>query len=161
MSAWIVSKAHVDLLVEAATSSPSDALRYVHSDEIKHCERTRRDEIGQMLIMENVASVSYRYPNDDVDAGELPGPVNGYYLKPYAYEARGYSMTPAEILNAVACYEYQSCEHPGWEQSEAAALCKALFRRAAMKLASGPWGWEEDDLAEKPKTISLYELAGG
>jgi hypothetical protein len=29
-------------------------------------------------------------------------------------------------LKAISCYEYQSCEHPGWRKSEAHAFCEAL-----------------------------------
>jgi hypothetical protein len=51
-------------------------------------------------------------------------------------------QTIPELLNAVHCYEYQACEHPGWETSEAHAFCKALERRLISKLPGyndGPW----------------------
>lgn len=158
MSAWVVDKVHVDLMVEVATRTGNDSLTYRENGEWKVAARSKRDEIGQMLVMENVASVSHRYPGDDVAAGELPGPTEAYYLGPYRYTDRQYQPSWAEVLNLVRCYEYQACEHPGWEESGAHSLCKAMFVRAASHFAKGPWGWDESDLADKPKSISLLDM---
>lgn len=55
--------------------------------------------------------------------GELPGPCDAYYVKPYVYEDCGYRPTAAELLSAIRCYGYQSCEHPGWAGSIAKRVC--------------------------------------
>ena len=34
------------------------------------------------------------------------------------------------MLKALACYEYQACEHAEWPTSEAYQFCEALRRRA-------------------------------
>jgi hypothetical protein len=45
----------------------------------------------------------------------------------------------AVIAKQIAHYEYQSCEHGGWEESESRAFCLAL---AEALLRSLP-GWED------------------
>lgn len=35
-------------------------------------------------------------------------------------------VTSAELAKGIANYEYQSCEHPEWESSEARAFCLAM-----------------------------------
>jgi hypothetical protein len=108
-------------------------------------------QLGQMLVSECLPSVSHRYPDDDVDAGELPGPVDAYYLMPYVFDpvlTRLVSITPggvplalappaaiAQIASAVHDYEYQACEHNEWKTSQAYAFCVALKDRL---LASRP-----------------------
>jgi hypothetical protein len=140
MSAWIPSKSHIDLLVKVAILDG-------------HAVDTTPDELGQTLVDEVVKSVSYRYPDDDVEMGELPGPVDAYYLKPYAYEAPLREFTDREITAAVDCFNYQACEHPGWNASDAAGLTAAIA--AGHRYTEGlsphdeprvPWGFEREDV---------------
>jgi len=50
---------------------------------------------------------------------------------------------PLVVLKAIACLEYQSCEHPGWLDSEARVFCQALRRVAITALPgySAAQGW--------------------
>ena len=51
-------------------------------------------------------------------------------------------VSPVVILSAIACYEYQSCEHPGWATSEAHDFCHALRIKMIRMLpgyADAPW----------------------
>lgn len=66
-----------------------------------------------MLWAENYNSVNYRYDED-----ETP-PV-------YSAETTEALFDPVVIYKAAGCYEYQSCEHPEWADSEANALISAL-----------------------------------
>ncbi len=144
MSAFVVSEAHIDYMVRAAT-----VLHYHHSplawiwnvdraagnydrETLPRGDHGREIEVGQMLWDENLASVSYRYP--DCDGDELPGPIGCSYV----YEA-GPPLLPrpvdaVTVLKAIACYEYQSCEHNGWSTSQAQAFCEALRCRAISAL---------------------------
>lgn len=71
------------------------------------------DRVGQMLLSENHKSVNHRYSESD-DESRL-----------YRYSPR--LQRPAvEILKLIDCYEYQSCEHPGWKKSEARKFCDVL-----------------------------------
>jgi hypothetical protein len=143
MSAFIVSRAHIGVLVEAA-------FRY----EIPLPPITPT-ALGQQLWDENILSVRTRYPDDRLE--DLPGPCDE---RPYHYT---YTQTPAQtawvrdpwaVLSLVHGYQYQSCEHATWEQSEAwrittdlhAAARRALGRpdtdttyRATPQWAAAPW----------------------
>jgi hypothetical protein len=152
MSAWIPNKEHVDLLVKVAD---------VLSARIPVVVPEDRDVLGQMFVNEVVASVSFRYPNDDVQAGELPGPCEVYYLAPYVYSDPGFTPDAAEMRQLVGCYSYQACEHPGWESSTANAICEGILAHLGDGPRTGAWGWDETTVARRieqgaPFTETVY-----
>ena len=61
MSAWIVSRKHIDYIVAAAIQAELISMS--------------PDETGRMLWRECLASVAYRYPGDTGN-GDRPGPVD-------------------------------------------------------------------------------------
>jgi hypothetical protein len=144
MSAFIVDKAHIDALIQAGIRSGSPArgsytLRWRVGENpewtgdyegysVKLREQTReltrhtQDRVGAMLWNENRRSVDHRY--DEANDREV------YRFAPSKV------TTPVAILKALDCYEYQSCEHDGWETSEAHAFCAAL-RRAMIHALPG------------------------
>lgn len=139
MSAYVVDKAHIDALVKAALGQRQD-FRYWHNEEHKRVDSNNAEEIGAMLWNENVRSVSYRYPSDSLES--LPGRIDSPWLTPYTYSfMRTPYREPVAVLKAIDCYEYQSCETPDWEQSEAFAFCRALRRHVIGRLP----GYDEAD----------------
>ena len=36
-------------------------------------------------------------------------------------------FSQVQIIKAARCLDYQSCEHPGWEQSDACKLLQAII----------------------------------
>jgi hypothetical protein len=171
MSAFVVSKVHVDLLVKTAVRGPrlpdgagvcpdwawTPFSYYAH--EWADCETPddfyagRRDgrwenrhELGAVLVSENVRSVMHRYP-DTLDGASLPGPIDAYWEAPYAFEDPGYQLTAVEALSALRCFEYQSCECPDWSKSEAHAFCDALATAVTGYLPgyrAAPWEWTSE-----------------
>lgn len=147
MSAWIVSAHHIDALAGAATRPNAFGhLRYRYNGHARECRDP--DAIGRILLAECVKSVQHRYP-DDSDV-ELPGsaarPDTYWYRTPDSH-------APVVLLKAIDCYEYQSCEHPDWEKSEAHAICDALRDRLIGQLPGydeAPWGIEEREPAPIP-----------
>lgn len=157
MSAWVVSKAHIDVLVGAALGR--DPLVWVDAQGLRQQASTEgADEIGRMLWTECYQSVAWRYP-DDKD-GELPGP-NGLTVeavRSYRYShqmtvpgrvgvhevgPKWIAVTPLLVLKQIDCYQYQSCEHDGWEGSDARRFTDALRQRMVRQLPGyddGPWG---------------------
>ena len=162
VSAFIVDKATIDVLVTAAvigSSDPGPVQGHLHLrwagvpvprarvacpgdywaeltrsavvwSEIGRTATTETaSEVGRMLWLENHASVAYRYPG----GGELPGPYPMPILSDY--EWRRTRLLPATVvLKAIGCLEYQSCEHPGWEASEAFRFCDGLRRAMIHRL---------------------------
>jgi hypothetical protein len=54
-----------------------------------------------------------------------------------------------QALKLIACYEYQSCEHPEWPKSDAKDFCDSLTR-ALVRVVPGydaaPWEWNEQEV---------------
>lgn len=81
---------------------------------------------GEMLVSENVKSVEYRYPDTARDRGDMPGPIDAYYMGPYVYTEPREQLTPGMVFALIDRLDYQSCEHPGWTTSEAYAFLTSL-----------------------------------
>ena len=112
-----------------------------------HAEARRReltekttDAVGAMLIAQNERSLNHRY---DGEYAEVRVPYHFERGGPYVHILGRYEdgwrwkrvrVEPVSVLSAIACYEYQSCEDPGWESSEARAFCNALRHAAIRKL---------------------------
>ncbi len=133
MSAFTVTTVHVDAILTAGlafcpeknpltwhyppptTAEPSTVGR----------ERTltpaAAGQVGAMLLAENTRSVNHRNDEDDWEPVYLFHPLPG-------------TPDPLVVLKAIACLEYQSCEHDGWLDSEARVFCQALRRVTITKL---------------------------
>lgn len=140
MSAFIVNPYHIDRMVATAVYGPSDAngllarpWRWFEWE----CGRWHPSDLGQLLHNENVASVNYRY-----DESTTPDS--------YEFDATVKPMTGIEALKAISCYEYQSCEHPGWADSRAKELCERLTSAIIGCLPgydTAPWEQQEPEPA--------------
>lgn len=151
MSAFVVSKDHIDAMVQAGLSGSSFKLTWRHDGEHHELTHANADQVGAMLWAENVASVEHRYspPGREAIYGEgweseadfdLPGKYRVETIAPgvapievpewiggYTFPlGRVKQLAPVAVLKAIDCFEYQSCEHPEWEGSEARAFCEAL-----------------------------------
>lgn len=120
MSAWIVTKAHIDALVHALGK--------------REMLEATLDETGQMLWHENHLSVNYRYNE------QTPTPT-------YVYAAPPVAWTPSQLDKIVRCWNYQTCEHPEYEDSiayrlVAVELTEALAREGVNEEShrDTPWG---------------------
>lgn len=130
MSAFVVGTDHIDYLVQAA-------ICYGRGGYVSYGQRRVgldiADEVGADLLRENILSVMYRYPDSAVD--NLPGPIPTPRPDEYRYHEGGLpKLEPVQVLQAIACYGYQSCEHPGWEASEAYRFCEHLKAAAIRQL---------------------------
>lgn len=131
MSAFVVNEEHIRYLVNAGMSrsiTKGYGLSWDY-DEMEEGFGPDADEhlnrIGAMLWQENYASVNHRY-------GESH---DGWRLYSHKREPSRH-FDPVQVLKAIACYEYQSCEHEGWKVSQARSFCEAL-RHAAISALPG------------------------
>ena len=144
MSASIVRKAHITAMIRAALAHRQDFSWY-HQGNYQRLAGSDLDKVGQMLLDQCVASVRYRY-RDGEDSDDLPGPVNNEWRRPYSFNPLGRVPTALEALKLIRCYDYQSCENPEWEQSEAKTFCDALFVCLVSVLPGyeeAAWEWRE------------------
>ena len=133
MSAIMLPRLHIHCLVGAAflplpkmdagyPFTEFEPMQFSLKDdgERKDLGTETADEIGQALVDTNLSSIihSYENPIDLIHKNDLK-----LYQWPHLEEAL---TTPGETLNAIACYEYQSCEHEEWETSLARRYCAAL-----------------------------------
>lgn len=121
VSAWIVARAHIDVLVLAGVqfgiSYDPGALAPVGPRLLAAA--------GADLWAENHRSVNCRYGEDS----EPPG-----YPAPTAEVV----LDPVVVVKAIDCFAYQSCEHAGWDASRAADYCARLRVPALSGLLQEP-----------------------
>lgn len=133
MSAYMVSKAHIDALVNVAVFGPKGTSRgqggwyaVYYGNPSRKADDHVMNQIGDMLVRENLSSIHSRYPDTIEKPEGTPGPIEQYWLNEYEFEYPQRTLTAVEALKAVSCYEYQSCEHPEWKNSDAASFCESL-----------------------------------
>lgn len=139
MSAWLVSKRHIDALVywlEKTGISKAD-----------------KDALGKRLWSENYRSIRARYGPYDRDGNFVKCPVYRYTRPEADKVARGYyaAFDPENIdhiLQLAHCYDYQSCETDDYYQTPSSRyilkLTKYLERVGAdthrEDAPKPPWG---------------------
>lgn len=141
MSAWLVSKAHIDVLVEALVNEKLIPLEDA-------------DTVGRMLWGENRASLLARYDDPfDREANDA-----------YTFDGPWHPLDDAKVAAAITCLDYQACE-PGdrgpipsgvaWGESPAFALLTALAKVIADRHGFHPrelsswWHAERDRRGEE------------
>lgn len=128
MSAWIVSKKHIDALVSAARMDKLFSFYHkgkrIYINSVESC-----DWIGNELTKENRRSINFRYREE---------------TKPSKYEFDfNLGWSPIAIIKNCHCYSYQTCEHNEWESSVSHAFIKALAECMVSEVAgyeAAPWG---------------------
>lgn len=126
MSAFTLGSDHIDLLVTVAMRIPGFNAQYINIPKTA-------DLLGQQLLNENFKSVNHRYTEEEA--------VPEYHWTPVT-ELQREQIGPLlllQVLNAVHCYEYQSCEHPGWTDSLAFWASVAIQNWVEMKLTELKW----------------------
>ena len=128
MSAFVCMPEHIGLVAAAATIKYGTSVRSARV-------------LAAILAQENINSVAYRYP-DTTGQGDRPGPfltdaqlieAARLYADKYA-AAYPLNINARDILNMVQCLDYQSCEHPEWNETEACAQLSRLNNTLTSKL---------------------------
>lgn len=152
MSAWMVSDAHVTAMISCAVAlfRNSDYHSEFSLGNGKTAARHALDaaeltELGKLLLQENAKSLDSRYPG-------ATGSSNGdmYHqedIDSYVYMRDAYAagQDVGFLGKLISCYAYQSCEHDGWETSEAKKWCDWAQELGLTVLPSykrAPWGYD-------------------
>jgi len=133
MSAWMVSKQHIDAMVTV----------YLGLQDTRYASFNHIDpqKCGQTLVTQNVRSLEARYgKGDDI--------IPAWAYRPYQYRPSVQPFSLAQALQNIACYEYQACETEDWQRTSAFYLCQSmtfLIARAAVGAEAYDgtrWGWD-------------------
>lgn len=115
MSAFILSNKHINAMLQAVGHRYGSWPSYYWNGE--HRRFDDLTAIGQILVNENFRSVNYRYHSNDEPHKVVQTCLND-------------NLEPVEIIKACNCYNYQTCETPDWEETEAFAIYDVLRERA-------------------------------
>lgn len=175
MSAFVVDLEHIHVLIHAGLGAGADRDRATWaadpadlsesslenglegSANVLNLPRWRKltpdsaSAVGQILLDANVHSVNFRYSESE--------PAETYTYAP----PRNTRREPVEIIKAVQCLEYQSCEFPEWRESEAARILEAILHGALRKLpgmSDAQWaiGYQSRTLEDDRRAAALARL---
>lgn len=137
MSAFLCGRDHIDLLVSNCADS------WFHDNKRVYLHDTPRIEVGRIMIRENIVSLRHRYPDYDWWATD-----DAWYDR-YLHTPVLEDVSAEQIITACDCLAYQSCEHPGWDSSEAKAIVDAT-RTTALRVILNRcddlmWEWHRRD----------------
>jgi hypothetical protein len=121
MSAWLVSKRHIDLIVTYAIGAD--------------CDPKLATALGRALWQANNDNLRYMY-GDTLAAEDQPG-IDAYHWAPTEV------LEDGPMLKAINCLDYQSCDRPGAENSPA---LQYLYTLQAAILDCYPGSREDSDL---------------
>lgn len=157
MSAYILDPRTIDYLVQWAIQrrgltvyldDVAVATQYEHaiSGNRLNLRELTPDELGAILLAENVRSVRARYPNDAPDS--LPGPCDQKRVWAYRFQPVAHQL-PAWVIKACDCLRYQSCEADDYEETLAYKVMQAIRESAITHLTvDAPWGVTDEDIAK-------------
>jgi hypothetical protein len=141
MSAWVVTKHHIDVLVSAAVER-GITIKFGRVGALVPVTLENATYVGRMLLRENIASVVHRYRLCGTD--EAFEYLRGLVRYTFTFYA---AIRPSAVAQALDCYDYQSCEHDGYETSAAAFFVSQL--KATLGNQQGtdadPWGFDSED----------------
>lgn len=149
MSAFIVGDDHVNALV---TYAMLKRVSYYHDGKRFKIVSDNAEEVGRILMDENVRSVAYRYCGRIDDDAKNSGAAYRFRLFP--------PNTPAlYILKGCHCFAYQASETDDWETTRAHSIIAAIEAQAMYDLPGyddAPW---EITRPAGPQPVLLSTLA--
>jgi len=129
MSAFICNHSHVTALA-------------VYAARNRLLNLSDANRIGEMLHAENIKSVNHRYGEATLPAFAL------------CEWAAFHEFSLAQIIKAARCLRYQSCEHPGWEASDACKLLEEIIGQSTTDLP----GYDEAEWEITPPATKTYTI---
>jgi len=127
MSAFLCTPTHMAAVVSWASKNGSIACSWAGFGA------ATPQGIATMLHQENIKSLRTRYP----DTFQEFGPPHEFTACEIASAPK---LSTVGCLKAIACIEYQSCEHEGWSSSRAARFLQAVKGAAIAALP----GWASE-----------------
>jgi len=120
MSAWVVSKNHINQIMAFAKNTN---FAFHHNNQTP-------TEIGQILWDENLRSVNHRYPTHQQKAQK------------FTFRSAA-SVSVVQFLKHLDCLQYQSCETDNYHERPAYTLLERLRKHGISKIVGyddAEWG---------------------
>lgn len=125
MSAWLCSQNHINLIVNASDNPTEEAFKMLLEENLN----SLRARYGEKEIDENEARIAADFRFEPIDPARL---ISRVYAErqdfAQHYKAVTQEVTPAriaaQIRQSCASFDYQSCEHEEWTDTQACALIK-------------------------------------
>ena len=133
MSCYLCEPKHINYLVSQVENliSRRDGASFAHDGGRVYIQRgfdslpsfaqsVTLQGLVEALRTENMESFNYRYKEKDAL-------IESFVYRPrFRNETKSYTAHLAEVSSAIRCFEYQACEHPGWETSLACSFLQGL-----------------------------------
>ena len=118
-------------------------------------EEENRQRLGEILLNENWKSIWYRYPDTKGNMNNAPGHIQeiedntnstmdfGDETKTniggYRYKTCDFNkcISLGQFFKALECLDYQSCEHPEWEDSDAKYIIDLMMQDVTRTMILG------------------------
>jgi hypothetical protein len=133
MSAFLVDPYHIGQIVRYNKDSKPSYSPFSHQD---------RDAMAQCLAEANLRSIHARYHSSHHQMN--PFDTDAEYVRACIDEASRDDLpplSPIQLLKAIDCLAYQSCEYDGWEYSQAKKYLDDMTHQAVSRLP----GYNEAD----------------
>lgn len=141
MSAYVCGACHLTALAAYAVWTELYFRTVCPAD---HNKRGDAQVLAQLLYVENVKSVSYRYP------GKCSLDPHAWPIRCCRFALRR-RFTELDILKAVHCYSHQADEHPGWEASKAKEIADKIEARAEKLVRASYPAFTGDNVRDLPE----------
>lgn len=148
MSAFLMSKTDIDILVTAFARLKPHGRKLLNLNAF-----------GLTLWRENAASVTFRYRHKPRAELEAAFPDLAVIER---YRFKTVLARPEAVAQIAACYDYQTCEHDGYEASEARQIYLAIaaaYPETMPGAGEMPWGVSNRDDLERVKLIKRIRMS--
>lgn len=137
MSAFLCDNCHITAIAQYAVQHRV----YQVPTNVSIRKKTAVEILGQQMLDANLVSLRARYGDSEEFANRL---LRKFVSCPCALRT-GLNIKGVQLIKAVRCFEYQSCESETWASSPIAQLMEALVRHAINNLPGyeqAAWGFD-------------------
>ena len=130
MSSFVLPRAHIDAIVRACYGFGNyPDLCYYYESKWYKVNELLQDYVGEVLTNANYHGVNQRYNTKDIPPAA-------------EYDIHTPLLPAVDLLKALDCFEYQSCDAEDYDTSQAHAIIAALRSNTISRLpgyANAPW----------------------
>jgi len=141
MSAYILDDVNFDVIIKSYVTIRPIQLGWniwIKKEKLDLFHDTDRTYVGQILKIQNIASVDYRYKANTEMQDYLQK-----LDKKYIYNNRVNAVSPVALLKLLDCYDYQACETSDYKTTKACTIINQIREYTISRLPGydeAAWG---------------------